>query len=278
MAIDSYSSYICCIGNLTSDAKLPKKGTKWEQNVRENYTSDDVIDRGANSTSQQAASRLPEACDFSLSQFAFVLAHENESGCIQEIVVERRVEDEAAIPHFSSVTSKDLSPQHASGNPLSGFQNFAQLNSISDASSSKNTLPIQVISHQNHISKNLRAFLTLERPDNGVMLLSRCWFGTGSLFGFDITLSISEIQTIMSMSSSLSEVASQNTIKKLEKNDWSYSHEVDNCLEAMIPDGAIVAIQDVNQHMYFTVEGEEKTFRVGGVIHYSLVGERALFR
>jgi len=80
MAIDSYSSYICCIGNLTSDAKLPKKGTKWEQNVRENYTSDDVIDRGANSTSQQAASRLPEACDFSLSQFAFVLAHENESG------------------------------------------------------------------------------------------------------------------------------------------------------------------------------------------------------
>jgi len=108
--------------------------------------------------------------------------------------IQRRVEDEAAIPHFSSVTSKDLSPQHASGNPLSGFQNFAQLNSISDASSSKNTLPIQVISHQNQILKNLRAFLTLEKPDNGVMLLSRCWFGTGSLFGFDITLSISEIQ------------------------------------------------------------------------------------
>ncbi|KAG2408680.1 uncharacterized protein HKW66_Vig0035020 [Vigna angularis] len=309
MAIDSYSSYLCYIGNLTSDAKLPKTGTKWEQNVRENYTSHDVIDRGAISTSQQAASRLPEACDFSLSHFAFVLAHENESGCIQEIVVEvdihmnfalaitgmkltidlsrlsilsqtiqRRVEDEAAIPHFSSVTSKDLSPLHASGNPLSGFQNFGQLNSISDASCSKNTLPIQVISHQNQILKNLRAFLSLERPDNGVMLFSRCWFGIGSLLGFDITLSIAEIQTIMSMSSSLSEISSQNTIKKLEKNDWSSSHEVDNCLEAMIPDGAIVAIQDVNQHMYFTVEGEEKTFRVGGVIHYSLVGERALFR
>lgn len=41
----------------------------------------------------------------------------------------------------------------------------------------------------------------------------------------------------MSMSSSLSEISSQNTIKKLEKNDWSSSHEVDNCLEAMIPDG-----------------------------------------
>lgn len=39
-----------------------------------------------------------------------------------------------------------------------------------------------------------------------------------------------------------------------------------------------MAIQDVNQHMYFTVEGEEKAFSIGGTIHYSLVGERALFR
>jgi len=108
--------------------------------------------------------------------------------------IQRRVEDEAAIPHFSSVTSKDLSSQHASGDPLSGFQNLGQLNSISDASSSKNTLPVQLISHQNQILKNLRAFLSLERPDNGVMHLSQCWFGMGSLLGFDITLSISEIQ------------------------------------------------------------------------------------
>lgn len=98
--------------------------------------------------------------------------------------IQRRVEDEEAIRHFSSVTSKDLSPQHASGNPLPGFQNLGQLNSISDASCSKNTLPIQVISNQNQILKNLRAFLSLERPDNDVMLLSRCWFGIGSLLGF----------------------------------------------------------------------------------------------
>ncbi|KAK7346481.1 hypothetical protein VNO80_21001 [Phaseolus coccineus] len=309
IAMDSYSSYLCYIGNLTSDAKQPKIGIKKEENGRENYTSDDVIDHGATSTSQQAASRLPEACDFSLSHFDFVLAHEKESGCIQEIVVEvdihmnfelattglkltidlsrlsilsqtiqRRVEDESAIPHFSSVTSKDLSSQHASGDPLSGFHNFCQLNSISDGSSSKNSLPVQLISHENQILKNSRAFLSLERPDNGNMHLSQCWFGIGSLLGFDITLSISEIQTIMSMSSSLSEISSQNTIKKLERNHWSSIHEVDNCLEAVIPDGAIVAIQDVNQHMFFTVEGEEKTFKVGGIIHYSLVGERALFR
>jgi len=80
MAMDSYSSYLCYIGNLTSDAKQPKIGIKKEENARENYTSDDVIDHRAISTSQQAASRLPEACDFSLSHFDFVLAHENESG------------------------------------------------------------------------------------------------------------------------------------------------------------------------------------------------------
>jgi len=41
----------------------------------------------------------------------------------------------------------------------------------------------------------------------------------------------------MSMSSSLSEIASQNAIKKLERNHWSSIHDVDNCLEAVIPDG-----------------------------------------
>ncbi|OMO84165.1 hypothetical protein COLO4_22188 [Corchorus olitorius] len=41
---------------------------------------------------------------------------------------------------------------------------------------------------------------------------------------------------------------------------------------------AIVAIQDVHQHLYITVEGGENNYAVGGAIHYSLVGERALFR
>lgn len=39
-----------------------------------------------------------------------------------------------------------------------------------------------------------------------------------------------------------------------------------------------MAIQDVHQHMYFTVEGEENKYSVAGAVHYSLVGERALFR
>ncbi|KAK7359915.1 hypothetical protein VNO77_01883 [Canavalia gladiata] len=308
MTIDNYSSYLHYIGDLTSDAQQPNKGIKNGKHDKESNTLDVEIDQQAVSPSQQAVSALPDACDLSLSHFGFVLALENESGGVQEIVLEidvhlnfelattgrkltidlsslsilsqiihARVVDEITIPHFSSITSKDLSSQLASADPLSGFQNFSELNSVSETSSSKDTVPVHS-SHQNQILKNLRAFMSLERPHNDTLHLSRCWFGIGSLSGFDMTLSVSEIRTILSMASSLSGISSQNAIKELKRNHQSTSHEVDNSLEAMIPDGAIVAIQDVNQHMFITVEGEEKTFSIGGVIHYSLVGERALFR
>lgn len=42
--------------------------------------------------------------------------------------------------------------------------------------------------------------------------------------------------------------------------------------------GAIVAIQDVDQHMYITVEERDNKYNLVGAVHYSLVGERALFR
>lgn len=46
----------------------------------------------------------------------------------------------------------------------------------------------------------------------------------------------------------------------------------------MICIGAIVAIQDIHQHMFFTVEDRGDKCVVTGTLHYSLVGERALFR
>ena len=46
----------------------------------------------------------------------------------------------------------------------------------------------------------------------------------------------------------------------------------------MIGLGAIVAIQDVHRHMYMTVEGLESKYSLVGTIHYSRVGDRALFR
>lgn len=93
-----------------------------------------------------------------------------------------RVEGEMEIPHFSSVTSKD-----------SRFQNFGELNSVNGASSSNDPVPV-LLSHQNQILKYFRALLSLERPDNGSLHLSRHWCGTGSLSGLELTLSVYEVQ------------------------------------------------------------------------------------
>lgn len=105
-------------------------------------------------------------------------------------VIHTRVEDETIIPHFSSTTSKSSSSFIASVDSLAEFHNFGELNSVSDASSSKEPVPVQ-LSHQNQILKDLRAFMSLERPDNGSL---HYWFGIGSLSGFDMTLSVNEIQ------------------------------------------------------------------------------------
>ncbi|KAI4327520.1 hypothetical protein L6164_019969 [Bauhinia variegata] len=207
---------------------------------------------------------------------------------ISQVLIES-VEDEMQIPHFSSVISKDSPSHFASGVPPSEFQNFIKFNSTDDASTSRG-IPLKRyykdsfvseifhFSHQNDVLKDLRASLSLKRADTGSLHLSEGWCGIGSLSGFDMTLSLSEIQAILSTASSFSGASSQKATGEVDGNHWSTNQEFDNNLEAMIPNGAIVAIRDVSQHMYFTVEGEERNFNVGGTIHYSLVGERALFR
>lgn len=39
-----------------------------------------------------------------------------------------------------------------------------------------------------------------------------------------------------------------------------------------------MAIMDVDQHMYMAIEAVETKFLVVGVLHYSIAGERALFK
>lgn len=52
---------------------------------------------------------------------------------------------------------------------------------------------------------------------------------------------------------------------KLQSNDYALT-------------GATVAIQDVEQHMYFAVDDGRDKYSLAGVMHYSLVGKRALFK
>lgn len=45
--------------------------------------------------------------------------------------------------------------------------------------------------------------------------------------------------------------------------------------------GAIIALKDMNEHYYLAVEEtgtNSGTFRLVGVLHYSLIGDRALFK
>ncbi|QHO47810.1 Vacuolar protein sorting-associated proteinb [Arachis hypogaea] len=303
MAIDNYTSYLKHIRNLTSDVMQHNKAINQAGHGEESCDVNDEIHQEIVCTSQRTESESPNSFDLSLSHFALVFAHENDSGGIREIILEvdihlkfesattgkklkaelshlsilsqithENLEHETTIPHFSSVRMKDFPSQLA----FSEFQNSVECHAVSEGSSSRGPVPFH-LSHQNQILKDLRASMSLERPADGSLHLCRCWFGIGSISGFDMTLSISEIQTILSMASSVSLLSLQNT-RASERNHWSTSHNADNSLEAMIPDGAVVAIQDINQHMYFTVEGEENSFSIGGVIHYSLVGERALFR
>lgn len=108
-------------------------------------------------------------------------------------------------------------------------------------------------------------------------------------------------QMLLSMISSFSEVFGEEVISESDRRHWSSDEEFKNSVETMIPNGiplnlchlqnrgleltniiictgAIVAIQDVHQHMYFTVEGNENKYSLAGAVHYSLVGENALFR
>ncbi|KAJ6366968.1 hypothetical protein OIU77_003366 [Salix suchowensis] len=93
-------------------------------------------------------------------------------------------------------------------------------------------------------------------------MLNQVWVGMGSISGFEMTISLSE---------------NTETSSYLKRRQLS-SNQVPNCLEDMVPDGAIVAIQDVHQHLYFAVEERESKNSLTGVIHYSLVGEKTLFR
>lgn len=118
--------------------------------------------------------------------------------------------DETEIPHFSSVTPKSLSSHHELGDSPLGSQNVDELNSVGVASSSSQSVPLKMFhnyrssseffhsSHHKPILKELRAFMSLEKSGNGSLSFSHGWFGNCSLPDFDITLSLSEIQVIMS--------------------------------------------------------------------------------
>ncbi|KAB1669469.1 hypothetical protein ES319_1Z041100v1, partial [Gossypium barbadense] len=259
-------------------------------------------------TSQQVKWGLPEAFNFDVSQFSLALVVESESCHIREFVLELDLilnldldnmqqkfmlklsrlsvfsqdirqsgEDEIQVLNFSSAQS-NLPSQRLSGESAVAFQrdgSFRIDDSYPRASVSEGAFCLR---HQGYILKHLTASLSVEKGKVIPLDPIQVWVGSGSVSGFDMKFSLSELEMILSMVSSFSGLSLKGSTGQSVQRNWSYNTPDDNDFEARIPNGAIVAIQDVHQHLYFTVEGGENKYAIGGSVHYSFVGERALFR
>ncbi|XP_048232851.1 uncharacterized protein LOC8260571 isoform X2 [Ricinus communis] len=240
---------------------------------------------------QRPGCTLPETFNIDVHQFSVILAIEDDIGGLQELVseldvcvkldsanmqskftfelsrmsifsqvIQECIENKNQVPHFSLVMSNESSSQSMTRDPSVAFQYI-------DGSHT---------SHRDYILNHLVVLISAEKSTSCPLPLNQVWIGNGSISGFHATISLSEILMLLSMASSVSGEYNEETTS--DRRGWTSNREADNILAEMVPDGAIVAIQDVHQHLYFTVEGGENKYSLVGIIHYSLVGEKALFR
>lgn len=113
-------------------------------------------------------------------------------------VLHDSLEKQMQIPHFSSGT--------LSGDSAIGFQHKNEIHSVNEASCSSDPVPQNEVlvknceskvfhsSHQNQILKQLCASMAVEKQDNVPLHLNQVWVGSGLVSGFDLTISLSEIQ------------------------------------------------------------------------------------
>ncbi|KAG9440811.1 hypothetical protein H6P81_020976 [Aristolochia fimbriata] len=171
-------------------------------------------------------------------------------------------------PHFSSISNDSTSSQVSE-------------NVVADANEVSTTNNVDL---QRYILKHGLFVIMAEKMEPGsevgCFFSDNDWSGGGSLSGFDISITLSEIQMVLDLIAALSEVSSYKTSQdlKLEQKQRSTDQPQDGDARNIIPDGAVVAIKDLQQHMYFAVEAVESKYHLVGVVHYSLVGERALFQ
>lgn len=113
-------------------------------------------------------------------------------------VLHESVENQIQIPNFSSVTSINMSCS-ASGAPAKVFQHRNVIQLDNEASCSRDTVENCAsekfcLSHQKCILEQLGAFVEVEKPENDPLHQNQVWLGHGSVSGFDVKISLSEIQ------------------------------------------------------------------------------------
>lgn len=106
------------------------------------------------------------------------------------------------------------------------------------------------------------------------------WNGQCSISGVALTFTTSEILMLLSLTSPISELSSGDKASNLPTMGTCEDMSNDeNELECKIPDGTIVAIKDVQEHLYLAVKSVEGKHQLCGVLHHTLVGAgAALFR
>lgn len=114
-------------------------------------------------------------------------------------VLQASTEDEIQILHFSSNTSSEFSSGLASGESSVAFQHRNGSSPIDESHTRGPDSPDEVtanfqISYQDHILKHLVASVSAEKPLNSPLQLNDVWVGSGSVSGFDMAISLSELQ------------------------------------------------------------------------------------
>uniref|UniRef100_A0A0E0MP78 Vacuolar protein sorting-associated protein 13 VPS13 adaptor binding domain-containing protein n=1 Tax=Oryza punctata TaxID=4537 RepID=A0A0E0MP78_ORYPU len=159
-----------------------------------------------------------------------------------------------------------------------------------DAPSSSNSImesstvnpSLELSSHKSYILRHFATYLKVEKKelnaDSNLMRSSGDWFGNGSVSGLEVTMSLSSIEMILSLFTPFHEILSSgSTQKEIQTGDTPHQELLDN-RDYTIPDGAIVAIRDLDQQMYVSIKKTGKKYQVVGTYHYSLSGECALFK
>lgn len=112
------------------------------------------------------------------------------------------------IPHFSSLMPSDSSSQSLHGDPTLAFELTDGIHSaLNDASCSSpcfrqkepvvdgSVSGVLDLSRQSYILKQLSASIAVEKPVQGEsQVLNEVWVGTGSITGFDMTISLPEVK------------------------------------------------------------------------------------
>ncbi|XP_048138871.1 uncharacterized protein LOC115740159 isoform X2 [Rhodamnia argentea] len=237
--------------------------------------SDEVVLHSSSRT-RLALLELEVFC-FDISQLSLVLAAEDKSGAIRELVIEVDI----GLNLVTETRRKELVFDFSRLSVLSQVHNQ---NVDEDFPSSRHSVAhissMRVFRSRDKkfILKHFGALIHVEKAYCGPGDLDYALVGRGSISGFDMNISLSEIQIFLSAVGALPGAATKGTTAGLQPRHWSNNQRLNKTFEKIVPDGAIVAIQDIDEHMYFTVEGERTECKLVGSIHYSLVGEQALFR